>query len=50
VRTTRFELLRAISGRRSMSEINAYDWDPKAQPLVLLGSEIFTIRANPLNE
>ena len=50
VRAPRFELLRAISGRRSVSEIDAYDWDPAPQPQILLGAPIFTLRADPLAE
>jgi uncharacterized protein (TIGR03083 family) len=50
VRASRFELLRAISGRRSAREIEVYEWEPKPEPIVLLGAAIFTLRPNPLNE
>jgi uncharacterized protein (TIGR03083 family) len=50
VETSRFELLRASTGRRSASEIAAYRWNPAAEPALLLAGPIFSLRAEPLNE
>jgi uncharacterized protein (TIGR03083 family) len=50
VHASRFELLRATTGRRSAGEIAGYGWEPLADPAVLLGSPIFTLRATPLDE
>lgn len=47
--TTKFELVRAATGRRSMSQMEAWGWqgEPRVVPLVL---PIFTARAEPLVE
>ncbi|HET9729363.1 MAG TPA: maleylpyruvate isomerase N-terminal domain-containing protein [Acidimicrobiia bacterium] len=50
VRASRFELLRATSGRRSAAEIRAYEWEPAPDPDLLLAASIFTMRATPLAE
>ena len=50
VEASRFELLRACTGRRSASEIAAYRWDRKPEPELLLAGPIFSLRAEPLNE
>ncbi len=50
VRAPRFELFRATCGRRSVSEIESYAWEPDAQPLLLLGGPIFRLRDVPLAE
>ncbi len=50
VTASRFELLRASSGRRSASEIAAYTWDRTAVPERLIAAPIFTLRAAPLAE
>jgi uncharacterized protein (TIGR03083 family) len=50
VRASRFEVLRAATGRRSASEIAAYEWDPQVAPETILAAPIFTMRATPLNE
>jgi uncharacterized protein (TIGR03083 family) len=50
VEASRFELLRAATGRRSASEIAGYRWDPEPEPELLLGGPIFSLRAEPLNE
>jgi uncharacterized protein (TIGR03083 family) len=50
VTASRFELVRAITGRRSRSEIEAYGWDPPADAAVLLAAPIFSMRDEPLNE
>jgi hypothetical protein len=41
VRASTFELGRAIAGRRTIAEINAYDWTPAAQPERLLALPLF---------
>ncbi len=44
VRASRFELLRAQTGRRSRSEIAEYEWEPQCMPELLIAApEIFTI-------
>ncbi len=49
LRTSRFELLRAMSGRRSAAQLAAYQWSGDARPeLVVLG--IFVPRATDLVE
>jgi uncharacterized protein (TIGR03083 family) len=50
VKTSRFEILRACTGRRSASEIAAYGWDGDPQPELLIGAPFFTLRREPLNE
>jgi uncharacterized protein (TIGR03083 family) len=50
VHTTRFEILRACTGRRSASEVASYTWDGDVQPELLLGAPLFTMRDEPLNE
>lgn len=49
VRTSRFEVVRAMSGRRSRAQVEAYGWDgpPRPEHLVL---GIFTLRAADLVE
>jgi uncharacterized protein (TIGR03083 family) len=50
VKTSRFELVRAITGRRSASEIESYGWEPAPQPELLLGAPMFKLRTEPLGE
>ncbi len=50
VKASRFEILRATTGRRSASEIESYGWDPSPMPEQLIVAEIFAMRAEPLNE
>jgi uncharacterized protein (TIGR03083 family) len=50
VKASRFEILRASTGRRSANEIESYGWDPSCRPDLLITADIFTIRAEPLNE
>jgi uncharacterized protein (TIGR03083 family) len=49
VRAPRFELFRAMTGRRSLEQVRAYDWtgDPRPEALVI---GLFTARATPLVE
>jgi uncharacterized protein (TIGR03083 family) len=48
LRTTRFEFLRATTGRRSAAQVAAYDWDGVALSGLALAR--FTARADPLVE
>jgi uncharacterized protein (TIGR03083 family) len=51
IEASRFEVLRALTGRRSAAEVEAYGWNPRpARPELLVAAPIFTIRAEPLNE
>jgi len=50
VRASRFEILRACTGRRSASEVAAYQWDGEVQPELILVAPFFTLREEPLNE
>jgi uncharacterized protein (TIGR03083 family) len=50
VRASRFELVRATTGRRTREEIAAYDWEPAPDPALLLAAPFFTIRTEPLGE
>jgi mycothiol maleylpyruvate isomerase-like protein len=50
IEATRFELFRAVSGRRTETEIRAYRWDREPDPALLLGAEIFSFAARPLGE
>ena len=50
IEASRFELFRAVSGRRTEAEIASYGWDREPDPNLLLGAEIFTMRATSLGE
>jgi uncharacterized protein (TIGR03083 family) len=50
VKGSRFELLRATTGRRSASEIEALEWEPRTDAAQMLSSPIFTLRDEPLGE
>jgi uncharacterized protein (TIGR03083 family) len=48
---SRFEFLRAVSGRRSARQINAYDWHgAAARPELLLTAPIFTLATSDIDE
>jgi uncharacterized protein (TIGR03083 family) len=49
VRADRFELVRAMTGRRSVDQMRGFDWDGEAAPELLV-LPIFTPRAAPLVE
>jgi hypothetical protein len=49
VNAPRFELFRAMTGRRSLDQIRAYDWAPEPRPEALVIT-IFTARPTPLDE
>ncbi|MFN8026126.1 MAG: maleylpyruvate isomerase family mycothiol-dependent enzyme [Acidimicrobiia bacterium] len=48
--TTRFEFLRASSGRRTVDEIDAMEWSGDARPDLLLFADLFTPRTTSLGE
>jgi uncharacterized protein (TIGR03083 family) len=50
ITTSRFEIVRGATGRRSRSEIEGWNWDPKPDPDLVLLASFFTMRAEPLNE
>jgi hypothetical protein len=50
VEASRFELFRAVSGRRTEAEIAGYGWDREPAPELLLGGDIFTMRTTSLSE
>lgn len=50
VRASRFELLRAFSGRRTASEIAAFGWDGEPRPELMIVAPIFSMREAPLGE
>jgi len=49
VRAPRFELFRAMTGRRSLDQIRAYNWAPEPRPEALVIG-LFTPRETPLDE
>ncbi|MGH9027395.1 MAG: maleylpyruvate isomerase N-terminal domain-containing protein [Acidimicrobiia bacterium] len=49
VRAPRFELFRAMTGRRSIEQIRTFDWTPEPRPEALVIS-LFTARDTPLVE
>jgi len=49
VRANRFELVRAMTGRRSVDQMRDFDWDGEAAPELLV-LPIFTPRPSPLVE
>ena len=50
VEAPRFELFRAVAGRRAAEEIALYKWDPDPDPTLLLAADIFSLRDEPLGE
>jgi uncharacterized protein (TIGR03083 family) len=51
VRASRFEIVRASTGRRSASEIARYDWSTPTDPAaMLLSTDLFRLRDEPLDE
>lgn len=50
VEAPRFELFRAVSGRRTAAEIAGYEWDREASPSLLLASDIFSIPEQSIGE
>jgi uncharacterized protein (TIGR03083 family) len=50
IEAPRFELFRAVSGRRAAAEIEQYKWDREPEPTLLLAADLFTLRDAPLDE
>jgi uncharacterized protein (TIGR03083 family) len=50
VRTSRFEIVRAAVGRRSIDEIVAWDWDGEPTPTAFVLGMFTPTRATPLGE
>ncbi len=50
IEASRFDLLRAMTGRRSASEIAQYGWDREPNPDLLIAAPIFRLREQPLAE
>ena len=50
VEASRFELFRAVSGRRTAIEVAGYRWDREPDAQILLGADIFTLRTVSLGE
>jgi hypothetical protein len=50
VHAPRFELMRAMTGRRSAAQILAYEWEGTPRPERIVGAPIFQIRADDLLE
>lgn len=50
VRADRFELFRAMTGRRSLDQIRAFEWDGDAEPGALVLRPVFTARDTALVE
>jgi hypothetical protein len=50
VRTTRFEVFRGTTGRRSAAEIASWAWDGDPRPDLLVISPPFTMRSTDLDE
>jgi hypothetical protein len=46
----RFELFRAVSGRRTAAEISNFDWDCAPQPLLLIAADFFSMRDQSIRE
>jgi uncharacterized protein (TIGR03083 family) len=50
IEASRFELFRAVSGRRTADEMARYGWDREPDAQLLLGADLFTIRTVSLGE
>ena len=50
VRAPRFELIRAVTGRRTAAEIAGYEWGPIREPGLIVLTPQFTMRTESLNE
>lgn len=50
VGATRFELVRAMTGRRTEAEIAGFAWEPVCDPPLIVGTPMFTMRTESLHE
>lgn len=50
IEAPRFELFRAVSGRRTADEISRYGWDCPPQPLLLLAADFFSMPDRSIGE
>lgn len=50
VRTNRFEVVRAATGRRSLDQISAWDWDGECRPEAMVLATFSPPRPTPLTE
>ena len=50
IRTTRFDFVRAVSGRRTAEEISAFDAQGEVDPTLIVFAPTFTMRATSLGE
>jgi uncharacterized protein (TIGR03083 family) len=50
VGASRFELLRAVTGRRTAAEIAGFEWEPICDPGLIVITPQFTMRTESLNE
>jgi len=50
IEAPRFELVRAVTGRRTAAEISAFGWDIEPKPELMLAASFFTLPTESLNE
>jgi uncharacterized protein (TIGR03083 family) len=50
ITTTRFDYVRAVSGRRTADEITGFAWEGASDPALVFFGAIFTMRTEPLGE
>lgn len=50
VEASRFELVRAVTGRRTADEVSAYGWDPEPKVEMVVAGPLFTLRSESLGE
>ena len=50
VEAPRFELFRAVAGRRTAEEIAQYGWDREPAPSLLLAADFFSIPDDSIGE
>jgi uncharacterized protein (TIGR03083 family) len=50
ITTSRFEYVRAVSGRRTEAEISAFGWNGTPQPELVVFAPLFTMRSTSLQE
>jgi hypothetical protein len=50
VTTSRFEVVRALTGRRTADEVAAFKWEPPQPPETLLVTDMFVLCQAPIGE